>query len=116
MTYGPILLKVSTKYLVTFVSVIRHEQSTRRATPFTFTYGFSLCRALLVVTETCPNSKISVTFVAGERTSENVHGVLVMQSLHVWSQTCVILLLQLMLQGLQTYFFAIAHVTFVITC
>jgi len=43
---------------------VRHECSTRRATSFTFTYGFSVSGALLVVSETRPSSEMSVTFVA----------------------------------------------------
>jgi len=90
VTYGPILLTVSTNYVVTFVSVSRHEQSIRRAKPFTFTYRLSICRALLVFGETRPTSKISVTFVAGEtnvgeRARKARHAIV-----HVWSQTCYI--------------------------
>jgi len=51
----------------------------------------------------------------GTRTSEIAHGELVMQSLHVCSQRCVISLLQLWLHTLLTYIFTIALVTFVIT-
>ena len=66
MTHVPILLTVSAKYLGTFMSGVRHEQSTRRATSFTFAYGFSLRGYLLMVSETLPTSKMSVASVAGE--------------------------------------------------
>jgi len=76
-----------------------------------FTYGFSGFETLLFVGETRTASKMSVTFVEGKRTSEYAHGGLVMQSLHVWTQTCVISLLQLLLHALQKYFFAMAAVS-----
>jgi len=66
MTHVPILLTVSTKYLVTFVFVSLHEQSTCSATTFTFTNGFSLYSTVFVVGETFPTPKMSVTFVAGD--------------------------------------------------
>ena len=65
MTLVPILLTVSTKYLVTFVSFIRQKQSTRHATSFTFAYRFYLCGAVIVVSEIRPTSKMSVTSVEG---------------------------------------------------
>ena len=57
---------MSTKSLSTFVIFARHEYSTRCAKSFSFTYGFSLCGALLMVSETRPTSKMSVTLVAGD--------------------------------------------------
>jgi len=65
VTHVPILFTVSTKYPLTFLSVIRHEQSTRRTTFFTLKKGFSLCHTLLMVDETRQTSKISVKYVAG---------------------------------------------------
>jgi len=66
MTHVPVMLTISAKYLVIFVSGIRHVPSTRRATSFTFANGFILCRALLMVGETSLTSKMPVTYVAGE--------------------------------------------------
>ena len=62
------------------MTVTRNEQFECCATTFKFAYGFSLCRALLVIGETRPTSKMSVTFVAGdakvvERARRAVHEV-----------------------------------------
>ena len=64
MTYVSVLIRDSTKPLIIFVIFVRHEYSARRTTSFIFTYGFSLCGALLIFRETSPNSKMSFTFVA----------------------------------------------------
>ena len=57
-----VLLTDIAEPLVTLMLFVRHEQSTRRATPLTLTHGFFVHCALLVVDETRVASKMPVAF------------------------------------------------------
>jgi len=75
------------------MAVSHHEQSTRRATSFTFTNGFSVCGTLLVVSETRQTSKFPVIFVAGEtNVGERARGVGNAIATHLVTDVCYITL------------------------
>jgi len=61
-----VLLTVLAESLVTFVLSVRHEASTRYATPLSFAHGTLLFCALLVVVVVCASSKMPVAFGAGD--------------------------------------------------
>ena len=59
-------LTVLTEPLVPFVRFVRHEPSTRRASPLTLTYGIFVHCALLVIVVACAASKMPVALGAGD--------------------------------------------------
>jgi len=66
LSYLFVLLTVVTKPLITLVIFTRHDPSTRRATPLSFTHGYFVHGALLVFSETCVASKMSIACKAGD--------------------------------------------------
>ena len=100
---------------VTFVLFSRERTTTPSTVSLLFAHGFSSQIFILCLSKHAGLLKFLLHDSHGIRTSGNAHGGTDMQSLHDCSRLCVTSRLHPLLQPLKTYFFAIAHVIFVIT-